>query len=459
MDNSEYNVTELKTKLEKGWITSKEILEHCLNKIAVHNPTLNAIISIESFDQLYEKADKIDKSRARGDLLPQLAGIPIAIKDLCDTKDILTTYGSQIYKKNFPKYDDPMVSNLRKTGLLIIGKTNTPEFGTGSQTYNEVFGTTRNPYNTNKTSGGSSGGGAAAIAAGMLPFADGSDMMGSLRNPTAFCNIYGFRPTPGVIPSINTVLEKTPILSTLGAMAKSPADLIILLGAQFGNLNKNPFVTKNSKIKNKSIKIAWLNDFSGSYPLENGITDLCEKTLGKLEKINISVKEFSPSFSSEKIWNSWIDLRSNEFSKNIGHHYDNILEKELLKTEIIWEIERGRSLPETKILSALKYRRLWFQYTQELFQRFDFLALPSAQVFPFDCKSRYPKEINGKVLDTYHRWMEVVVPASLLGLPVISLPCGFNSNGLPTGMQIIGQRNDDEKILSLAKLFHKDLTN
>ena len=454
-DPENWSVTQLKKRLEKKSISAQLVLESYLKKIKKKNAEINALISILPENQLYKMASKVDQARARGDKLPTLAGIPIAIKDLTDTKGILTTYGSKIFFQNTPKTDDPMVQNLKKAGLMIIGKTNTPEFGVGSQTFNTIFGATKNPFDLSKTSGGSSGGGAAAVASGMIPFSDGSDMMGSLRNPAAFNNIYGFRPTPSLMPSSDTLLKNFPRLSTIGAMAKSPDDLVLLLQAQYGNIEKTAFSLPKLDLKNGKIKIAWLQDFSGSYPLENGIISMCEKVLGKFDNIGASITPFSPEFKAEDIWDSWVNLRSATIANNMKPHYESPKRRPLLKSEIIWEIERGNSLCRKKIELSLEKQSLWLKYTQLIFDEFDFFALPSTQVFPFDHKIHYPKTINKIKLDTYHRWMEVVVPASLSGLPVASIPCGFNKNGLPTGIQIVGNKYKDKNILALSKYFHE----
>tara|TARA_Y100000766_G_C18830140_1_gene567640 strand:+ start:36 stop:1109 length:1074 start_codon:yes stop_codon:yes gene_type:complete len=352
-----------------------------------------------------------------------------------------------------------MVHNLKKAGCIIIGKTNVPEFGIGSQTYNNIFGSTKNPYNTTLTSGGSSGGAAAAVSSGMLPFADGSDMMGSLRNPASFCSVFGFRPTPGLIPSKakNNIFPK---LSTLGPIGRTTKCLAYLLDAQVGNFvkskeNKTLFSKIVDKFHNKDIKIAWLGDFNGSYLYENEIKEICEKFLQNLENSQFNIECLIPKFPSEMIWESWINLRSLILKKDLSDIIKDKNKASYLKPEIQWEIERAISISDLDFEDAISKREKWKIYINSLFTKFDLLALPSTQVFPFYERIKYPKEINGKKMDTYHRWMEVVVPSSLIGLPTISFPCGFNTNGLPIGIQLIGKSGNDKKVLNISYLIEK----
>ena len=352
-----------------------------------------------------------------------------------------------------------MVQNLKKSGCIIIGKTNVPEFGVGSQTYNMIFGSTRNPFDTKLTSGGSSGGAAAAVSAGMIPFADGSDMMGSLRNPASFCSVFGYRPTPGLIPS-KVTSKIFPKLSTLGPIGKTTKCLAYLLDAQVGNFfikkNKNNLFSEViDNFPKKQIKIAWLGNFSGTYLYENEIKDLCEIFLKNLENHQFKIEDLSPKFNSQIIWESWVNLRSLSLKNDFYEIFRDKNKVDFLKPEIMWEIERALSLSNLNYEEAIYKRTKWKKYTDLLFESFDFLALPSTQVFPFLAQLKYPSEINGKKLDTYHRWMEVVVPASLIGLPTISIPCGFSTKGLPIGIQLIGKYGCDKDVLCTSNLIEK----
>ena len=445
--------------MSNGSLSLSSMVNSFLKAINNQNPTLNAIITkrpeIEIQTDLKVSEARIRENKKRS----PLEGFPIAIKDLEDTKGIITTSGSPIFHKNIPQKDSPMVRNLKKAGCLIIGKTNVPEFGVGSQTYNTIFGPTRNPFDSALTAGGSSGGAAAAVSSGMLPFADGSDMMGSLRNPTAFCSVFGFRPSPGVIPSTAN-LSGLPPLSTLGAIGRSTKCLAYLLDAQIGNFDIKKKNTSrfsqmiNQKPKNE-LRLAWLGNLDGSYSYERGIETVCRKFLESLQLKNVKIDEVSLKFPASKLWESWTTLRSHHLRFDLENHYLNQKTRAKLKPEIIWEIEKGQSLNGESIDKALSYRIDWITFLNSFFDKYDFFLLPSAQVFPFSVKTPYPTEIEGRKMDTYHRWMEVVIPASLAGLPTISIPCGYNPHGLPMGIQLIGGFKDDLKVLATAHFFEE----
>ena len=445
--------------MNNGSLNLSSMVNSFLKTIDDKNPSLNAIITqipeTEIRTNLEISEARIRKNKKRS----PLEGFPIAIKDLEDTKGIITTSGSPIFHKNIPQEDSPMVRNLKKAGCLIIGKTNVPEFGVGSQTYNTIFGPTRNPFDNNLTAGGSSGGAAAAVSSCMLPFADGSDMMGSIRNPTAFCSVFGFRPSPGLIPS-SPNLSGLPPLSTLGAIARSTKCLTYLLDAQIGNFDSaknNTFMFSKliDQQPQKEIRLAWLGNLNGSYAYEQGIETVCHKFLERLQLKNVKIDEVSLKFPSSKLWESWTTLRSHALRFDLEEYYLNQETKVNLKPEIIWEIEKGTTLNNDSIEKALSYRRDWIEFLYSFFEKYDFFLLPSAQVFPFSAETPYPTDIGGKKMDTYHRWMEVVIPASLAGLPTISIPCGYNSDGLPMGIQLIGGFKNDLKVLATAHLFEK----
>ena len=447
--------------INDGTLCLPKMVNSFLTRIREKNVSLNAIItqtsSEEFLNDLKLSETRIKERKKRS----PLEGFPIAIKDLEDTKGILTTSGSPILKKNIPKLDSPMVRNLRNAGCLIIGKTNVPEFGIGSQTYNNVFGPTRNPLDITLTAGGSSGGAAAAVASGMLPFADGSDMMGSLRNPSAFCSVFGFRPSPGLIPS-SPNLSGLPALSTLGPIAGSTKCLTYLLDAQMGNFDRkkgNKFIFSKmiDQKPKKEIRLAWLDNFRDCYAYEQGVRSVCQRFLKSLHHKDIKIDEVSPKFSAAKVWDSWTTLRSQSINFDLEKYYLKNETRTNLKPEIIWEIEKGRALSDDDIDKALSYRRDWVAFLHSFFEEYDFFLLPSAQVFPFSIKTLYPTEIAGIKMDTYHRWMEVVIPSSLAGLPVISIPCGYNQEGLPMGMQLVGGFNADLKVLTTANYFDKIL--
>lgn len=440
-------------------ISEEELVKYYFSRIEKHNPTLNAIVSLRNIDQVFDALDTL--KRYPSEKKRKLLGIPLAIKDLIDVADLPTTYGVPKYKNNIAKKNSLIVERLIDSGALIIGKTNTPEWGLGSQTFNRLFGATANPYDTTKTPGGSSGGAAAAIAADFIPVADGSDMMGSCRNPAAYCNLYGFRPTPGLIPEerSKTRHKKLPILSTLGMLAKNPEDLAYSLDIVSGAHRSDPFsFDLNSSFDDSSIsddimrkiKIGWLDNFDGYYQVDEEIRNQCIKTLSALAQNIAVVEEVRPTANPHHLSNSWKTLRSKSL-------YDEIVNYNLAADEKIhsidWEIKNGELIKEKDIDEALLWRSLWDKDINSIFKKYDYLALPSTQVHPFNKDIPSPTAINGDQMETYHQWMDIVVLASILGLPTISVPVGFSREGLPVGMQLIGKRKSDTNLVAFAKKY------
>ena len=453
-------------------ITSKElsvdeVVEYYLERIKKFNHSLNAIVSLRNEGEIREEArnKKLHKSKEGKEML--LFGLPLAVKDLTDVEGLPTSYGLPELKNNIANQNSIIVDRLINHGAIIIGKTNTPEFGIGSHTKNKLFGVTANVFDLSKSAGGSSGGAASAVASSMVPFADGSDMMGSCRNPAAYANLYGFRPTPGLIPEKRDFKPEnaSPVLSTLGCLAKTPDDMALFLDAVSGKDSTDPYSFdtlssfRDHTIKDEefsNLRLGWLSDLISTYQIEPAIIDMCEKALYNLEKTKIKVIHQESKIKSENLWNSWVTLRA----KSNFHDSNDISLKnpEDLGFPVKWEYQRGKALKSNDIDLALSQRIECKNKADELFKNLDFLVMPSAQIFPFNKELDYPKEINGNSLDTYHRWMEVVILVSLLGLPSISVPIGFNSQGLPMGMQIIGKRGDDLKVVAFAKRYEEIFT-
>ena len=439
-------------------ISPEEVVDYYLNRIKKLNPSLNAIVSLKDEDLIKDEVKHLEHKDE--DTRALLFGLPMAIKDLTDAEGLPTSYGLKRFENNLPSKNSIMVDRLISHGAIIIGKTNTPELGLGSHTTNKLFGPTSNIFDHTKTAGGSSGGAASAVGDSLLPFADGSDMMGSCRNPAAYSNLYGFRPTPGLIPEyrIMKIDKQFPLLSTPGCLARTPDDMALFLDAVCGKHPLDPFsIDPQSSFRKKSdhdfseTKIGWLSDMNGSYKFEEGIMDLCETKLNDLDKNQMHVSIVESGINADMLWDSWTTLRA----KNI---FDYLIEmnieiNEELGLPVRWEYEKGRGLKSEDIERSLVLRNECKIVVQELFMKYDFLAIPSAQVFPFDKELEYPNQISSFALDTYHRWMEVVILSSLLGLPTISVPVGFNNNGLPMGMQIIGKKGDDLKVISFAKTY------
>lgn len=443
--------------LENNDLSAEELMHATLARIDQVNGEVNAIVSRRDTDDLIAEARAADNTPRKG----WLHGIPIAIKDLANVAGLPTSRGSPVYADDIAPKDDLMVTRLRAAGALIVGKTNTPEFGLGSHTFNPVHGATRNPYNHKKSSGGSSGGAAAALASRMLSVADGSDMMGSLRNPAGWNNVYGMRPTWGDVPPEPSGAIFSGVLSTAGPMARSPRDLAALLGSMTGADYLSPSAAASSDVLQQldqplpQQRIAWLRDWGGALPFEKGILDLSDSAMLKLQELGHQITAPDAPFDPEAMWHSWITLRSVCVAEGLGGLYVDPATRDALKASAQWEVERGLTMPATEIMCASETRALWYATVTQVFENVDVLALPSAQLWPFDVDLSHPTEIAGRSMDTYHRWMEVVIPASLLGLPVVNIPIGFGELGLPAGIQLIGPRGSDARLLQLAQQWHE----
>ncbi|MDR7126792.1 amidase [Pseudotabrizicola sp. 4114] len=438
-------------------VAPSEVMAACLKRIATVNPQVNAVVSLRDDDVLMAEA------RAADDAPPQgwLHGLPLAVKDLCATKGLRTTWGSPLFAGHVPQADDLLAARMRAAGAIFIGKTNTPEWGHGSHSFNPVFGATRNPYDLTRTAGGSSGGAAAALATRMVPVADGSDMMGSLRNPAGFCNVYGFRPSWGLVPGDAEGDTFLATLATEGPMGRTVEDVARLLQVQAGPNPEVPFAVPvqdyaaaldRATLKGK--RIAWLADWGGAYAMEPGILLLCEAALKVFTDQGAEVEAIAPPFPAEKLWHAWTTLRAMLNAGRMKPLYDDPAKRAQLKPETLWEIEQGQNLTAQAVYDASTIRSRYYAHMARLFTRFDAIILPTAQVWPFPVGWRWPQEINGHAMDTYHRWMEVVIPVSLIGLPALSVPVGFGTNGMPMGMQIAGATGTDAAILAMGHAYH-----
>ncbi|MFX0546677.1 amidase [Roseovarius sp. S1116L3] len=442
--------------LERGDLSAAELMEATLARIAAVNPRVNAIVSLRDADQLRAEARAADEAPRKG----WLHGMPIAIKDLANAAGLATSRGSPLFAGQMAETDDIMVARLRAAGAIIIGKTNTPEFGLGSHTFNPVHGATCNPYDISRSAGGSSGGAAAALATGMLAVADGSDMMGSLRNPAGWNNVYGMRPSWGTVPSEPVGDMFLHQLSTAGPMARTPADLAGLLDVMTGRDPRQPLSVDGAKTlagtddAPSGLRIGWLGDWDGAFPYEAGIAEISEAALGQMGDLGHRIEKLPAPYDAEAIWQSWIDLRSFAVAGNLGALYADPAKRPYLKPAALWEVERGLAMTAPQVQRASEIRSDWFRRTTQLFGTFDVLVLPSAQLWPFDVTWTYPERIAGRDMDTYHRWMHVVVPAGLIGLPVVNVPVGFGEGGLPAGIQLIGPRGSDGALLRLAQQWH-----
>ena len=439
-----------------------EVMETYLDKIDELNPKVNAIVSLRQRDELVVEAKEKDNLLAKGEYQGWMHGFPHAVKDLSSTKGIPSTMAFPGLKNYIPAQDSVMVERLRRDGAIIIGKTNTPEFGLGSNTYNNVFGTTYNAYDQSKTSGGSSGGAAVALALKMVPVADGSDMMGSLRNPTAFNNVFGFRPSQGRVPFGPMPELFISQLGYEGPMGRTVKDTAQLLMTQSGYDSRTP-MTLTNRLPNefvatdkpeKSLKIGWLGNL-GDLPMEKGILELCERSLKTFESLGCHVEPTKLNVSSDFIWQTWLTCRHFYVSNGLRPLYNNPDMRKLLKPEAIWEVEGGLNMNGEQFFKGCVDRSAIYNAFAELFKQYDFVIMPSAQVFPFDASLHSPQEIEGKKMDTYHRYMEIVISVTLAGLPSLNIPVGFGQNGLPMGMQLIGPYTQDFDVLKLGHAYEQ----
>ena len=444
-------------------VSCREVMHAYLKQIETHNPASNAIVSLAPQDDLLAQADERDAQLGRGQSMGWMHGLPQAVKDLLDVQGFRTSHGSPLTPLSPAGKDSLMAARMRAAGCIMIGKTNTPEFGLGSHTFNEVFGATRNAWDPSKTAGGSSGGAAVALAQRMLPVADGSDFMGSLRNPAGWNHVFGMRPSQGRVPRPSLPDVFIAQLGTEGPMARSVSDMAMLLSTQAGYDARAPLSIQESgaafaqslDANMKGKRVGWLGNLNGYLPMESGVLEVCQDALKVLETTGFSVDTTSLGMQPEEIWDAWLVWRKALAGANTGAyaHLPNWREK--VKPEAQWEYDQSLDLTGTQLMKASATRTRFYQSMLSLFESFDVLAIPTAQVWPFDVKERWPQTIAGRSMDTYHRWMEVVLYPTFAGLPAISVPAGFNAQGLPMGLQLIGKPKGDFELLQVAHAYEQ----
>jgi amidase len=438
-------------------LSAVDVMTAYLDHIAALNPKVNAIVALQERDGLLAQARERDAQLARGQSMGPLHGLPHAVKDLQPVKGIRSTSGSPILKDFVPTQDSLMVERMRAAGAIFIGKTNTPEFGLGSHTYNPVYGATHNAYDQSKSAGGSSGGAAVSLALRMLPLADGSDYGGSLRNPAGWNNVFGFRTSFGIVPvSGNEVW--LPSMGVSGPMARSVSDLAMLLSVQAGYDPRAPLSVagEGSRFRTplaanvKGKRIGWLNDLNGFAPYEAGVLDLCRTALKTFESLGCNVEQAMPDAPPEPAWDAFVRLRQWQQGGTLTAYYMDPAKRALLKPEAIWEIEGGLKLSANDVTAASAVRTAWSASVRRLFERYDYLVMPTAQVFPFDVGETWPHAIAGQSMQTYHEWMKAVCLITLAGCPSLAVPAGFGPQGLPMGLQIIAPVHHEMDCLKLG---------
>ncbi len=429
-----------------------------LDRIAEMNPRVNAIVTLVA-ERAMASACEADERLARGEVVGPLHGLPVAHKDLQPTAGIRTTFGSPIFADFVPEQDSLVVERLRAAGAITIGKTNTPEFGAGSQTFNPIFGATLNPYDRTKTCGGSSGGAAAALACGMLPIADGTDMGGSLRNPASFCGVVGMRPSPGRVPAWPAA-DAWSTLSVDGPMARAVADVALMLSAIAGPDARSPISLGDPGHRFAApldrdftgVRIAWWKRLGGA-PFDPVVRRQVNSQRTVFESLGCRVDEAEPDFTGfDAVFKT---IRALAFLTGLAQRVEG--RRSQLKDTIAWELERGERLTPAEIAWAHTKRSELYHRMRVFMERYDFFVLPTVQVPPFDVTQPYPTEIDGVKMETYIDWMQSCYFISIVGNPAISVPCGATPEGLPIGLQLVARHHDDWGLLQIAHAFEQAL--
>ena len=451
--------TELAQQIRNRDLSSREVMEAFLAQIDRVNPDVNAIITMIEPDAALALADAADEKLAAGGTIGKLHGLPIAHKDLAPTAGMRTTFGSPLHRDFIPDQDALIVRRLVEAGALRIGKTNVPEFGAGSHTFNTLFGPTRNPYDLSKTSGGSSGGAGAALASGMLPIADGSDHGGSLRNPGNFNNIVGFRPSAGRVPNPAAALAWY-MLAVTGPMARTVQDVAMMFSTIAGPDSRAPLALPEA---GETFDVPLGRDFSGcriawsptlgGLPVDPQVTAVLESSLKAFEDIGCEVEIADPDLSG--VDEAYLALRGWTMLPGQRENYKN--HRDQLKETIIWNIEYGMNLSAADVASAEVVRSDVFRRMYDFFQDYDFLVCPVNQVPPFNVEIEYPTEIAGVEMEHYIAWMKSAYYISFTGLPAISVPAGFTDDDppLPVGLQLVAPWHQDLGALQLGHAFEQ----
>ena len=446
--------TELAARIRRKDVSAREVLSAHLAQIERWNPRVNAIVTLVA-DRAMADAAKADEALARGDKVGVLHGLPIAHKDLVETAGIRTTRGSPFYRDNIPTSDAAIIKTLRAAGVVTIGKTNTPEFGAGSHTFNTIFGATKNPYDTGRSCGGSSGGAAVALATGMIPIADGSDTGGSLRNPAAFCNVVGFRPSPGRVQTDSTSWSP---LSVSGPMGRSVADVALLLSVMAGGDLRTPLAITEDGARFaaplgrdfRGVRVAWWRGLGG-IPFERDVVNAVNATRSVFEQLGCVVEEAEPDFAG--VDDAFPTLR--HLSYHASYAAMARQRPEWIKDTIHWEIREAERQTSADVGRASTRQARAYADSRQFFDRYEYFVLPVTQVMPFDVNISYPTNVAGTPMSTYIDWMRSCWYVTFMANPAISVPAGFSSGGLPVGLQIVGRHRADWSVLQLAHSFEQ----
>ncbi len=442
--------TEQKRLLDRRDVSAVELLDAHLERIDAANPVINAVVALDR-DVARRSADRIDDARAAGEPVGPLAGLVTAHKDLTDTVDFPTTYGCPVFADHVPVADSLLVSRMKAAGAVAVGKTNVPEFGTGSHTFNPIYGTTVNPWDTARSAGGSSGGAAAALAAGMVSIADGSDFGGSLRNPAAWNNVVGFRSSPGLVPMIGRGVARSsfPISGAMGRTVDDLALLLNVIGApdQRDPLNRGQQIPAAIPSIDRPLRVAF-SPTVGGLPVEPDVAAVLDMFVSQIPSLRWSVEVAEPDLRGAD--ECFETIRSFLYANGpVGDFSDEDFAR--TKPTIQEEVQRGRALGADEVAKAYVVLNDLWQRGVAFFENFDLLVAPVTQVSPFPADQEYPTEVNGVACTRYLDWMRSVCRITVLGLPALSLPAGFTEAGMPVGAQLIGGPQSDLQLLSAAK--------
>ena len=467
----------LSRAIHRRQVSCREVMRHTLERIAALNPRFRAIVNLAPADELLRQADARDaelapRRSARGSR-GWLHGVPQAIKDTGHAVGFPTTLGSPLLARAMPERDSTYVARMKAAGCLVIGKTNMPEFGLGSHTYNSLFGSTPNAWDEGLSAGGSSGGAAVALALRLLPVVDGSDFMGSLRNPAGWNHVFGLRPSAGRVPAWPKPEVFVSQLGTDGPMARTVRDLAALLSTQAGHEPFAPLslaqparsfvpTTRQADRALAGARIGWLGDLGGHLRVEPGILPLCEAALARCAEAGAQVEPVALGFDPHALWDAWLVWRRALVAPSVAAamaaHGGGEAARRQVKPEALWEHDQAQGLSFQAFMQASQVRSAFHAHMVRLMERYDALALPTAQVWPFPLAQTWPRKIAGRPMDTYHRWMEVTLYATFAGLPAISVPAGFDPTGRwPMGLQLIGQPQGDAGLLALAAGYERQV--
>ena len=445
---------ELAARIQRKDVSAREVMAAHLARIERVNPQVNAIVTLAA-DRAMADAARADAATARDDITGVLHGLPVAHKDLIDTAGIRTTKGSPFYRDTVPTHDAPIVTRWRAAGAITIGKTNTPELGAGSQTFNTLFGPTRNPYDLTKTCGGSSGGAAVALACGLVPVADGTDVGGSLRNPAAFCNVVGLRPSPGRVPG--DAHGWSPF-GVSGPMGRSVADVALFLSVIAGPDPRSPITIREDPARFsaslertfKGTRVAWWKGLGG-IPVEPEIRSVVDTNRRVFESLGCIVEAAEPDFTG--VADAFPVLR---YASSYAQNSALVRQRpEWVKDTIKFEVAEAERLTAADVGLALVRQALMYEQSRQFFETYDYFILPVTQVAPFDVDTPYPTSIAGTAMTTYIDWMRTCWYVTFMANPAISVPAGFTAAGLPVGLQIVGRHHDEWSVLQMAHAFEQ----